>query len=355
MKLVIGADLHIHPHTEFDTFSPYSDRLGDGLRALLWLGDVAQKEKADALVIAGDLLHRRHQLGVRYYDAVYDVLQEMGKAGPVVYLLAGNHDQSTYWDTALRPFSSLPGVKVIEAPSREWIGDEWVDFMPYREDTQDIEDSFETFCLDSNGPARFLITHLPVVGAKHLSFEVSPKEQLEVEEYPSDYELIISGHYHMPQWVGSRWVYVGSPLQIDRSDMGQVKGAFVLEANPGGHSYQWVENDTSPKFMELLINESGWHFEGDPKGNFVDVTYPHGWDREEVQGKVEELGPRAYVLRVDPDTLPSNLEQRESDVSLIPDPEAYFTGYCDAHEVEGRRREVGEELLRDTIREEAER
>ena len=57
-KILITADLHIHPH--------YGEarRIEDGLDCLSWIYKVAEERKIKDVIIAGDFLHHRFSLNI---------------------------------------------------------------------------------------------------------------------------------------------------------------------------------------------------------------------------------------------------------------------------------------------------
>ena len=336
MRVIIAADLHIHPHSEFDTGRPDSARLQDGLRALLALGEQAVEEGAIAIVIAGDLFHKRHLLAVKTLAAVYDCLQLLLRDVKEVHLLAGNHDQSSYIDTSLHVLEG-PGIFVYEAPSAP--AHLPFDFIPYQEDPEKWKVDLAFLRGHHKEGPRYLIAHQSIYGATRGNFEYCPPHSNKVEDVPPMYRHVFAGHYHPFQTVEDRWTYVGSLLQLDRSDAGQDKGSVLLDTETG--EWKRLLSRSTPRFRSVSYLQTKVR---DCSNDFLDVWYPSDARIAEVNAWAAQLGARNYILRVDPASVP----QGEQTGELVPSKATGKQLMEEAVEgAEGKIREVGVALLRE--------
>lgn len=297
MRILIAADPHIHPHPMFDKRRPYSERLMDGLSALLELGVMAADHAASHLVIAGDLFHKRHALGVRVFNAVYDVVEQLADMAHIrqIDLLSGNHDQSSYDDVALHAFRGIHKVRVHTEPGVDRATG--LHYVPYRENPEDWYADVDGLLREDPNPL-YLIAHQSVYGAKRGTFEYCPPHSVQVRRVPDAYRMVFAGHYHPHQLLEERWLYVGSLLPLDRSDRGLDKCAVVLDTKT--HEW-WPVYTDYPAFVEARYPDGPTH---QCKGNFVDVYYPFGMKERKVQEWADSLGARSYWLQVDQSTVP---------------------------------------------------
>jgi hypothetical protein len=97
----------------------------------------------------------------------------------------------------------------------------------------------------------YLFCHSDLNGAKmHLS-SVAHKnhDKINVEEF-SGYKRVFSGHIHLVQQ-NKNFTFVGNLFEMDRNDLGNQKGIFILDAIDG--SERFIPNDVSPKFKKLYL------------------------------------------------------------------------------------------------------
>src|SRR5690606_26763288 len=151
---------------------------------------------------------------------------------------------------SVHPFSHLPGVHVIDEPG-------WVDTglgvdilgIPYTENREHVAELCRS-AAPNNDSTRLLLAHLGVQGAKvGADFVYTNEADCAVKDLNSKaFEFGFLGHYHIHQKLSKNVYYVGSPLQHNWGDRGQIRG--FVEYDTKTKKLKHVECQ-APKFVEL--------------------------------------------------------------------------------------------------------
>ncbi len=348
MRIIITADLHLHSHRDFDVKNPESLRLQEGLDVLEWLFEEASCEKAEKIIIAGDLFHKRHVLGVKNFNKVYDDLKFLcNHTGIDCIILAGNHDQSSYADTSIHLLGAIKGVQVIEHPTRVKLDSTFfMDFMPYYETGQEFLAGLQKLWeknTDTSTP-RHLICHQAVFGAMASGFEYVPEYALDVREIPEKYDIILSGHYHQHQMLADgRFMYLGAPMQHHRGDAGDLRGIWSLDTET--HEIKRIPNNISPVFIaspptEELIQSGNMHrciF-------FFEVSSLE--EKLHWEAQLDAAGVRGYDISV----VPLGVETPTEVVQHISSPVKLFESYVEEQaDLSLEAVEIGRDLLQRAV------
>lgn len=232
--------------------------------------------ETDMLIQVGDWHHVRESTNVRIQGAslnVAKVLCEKFKRG--VHVILGNHDVY-YKDQndvhSLVGFNKIfDNFHIYESPSVLNVDSHKFLMLPWTEST----DRFREI-LSKYRRADYLICHADIKGAR-LGKTTKLEHGIEYNEL-SSYKRVYSGHIHIRQ-DRDNVLYVGTPYQMDRGDLGNVKGFYVLELRESGVEERFIENTTSPRFVkynihdliELSLNEIKNKF----SNNFIDVYIDH--------------------------------------------------------------------------------
>jgi len=241
------------------------DRREEARAALREVTEIGRAHDVDAVLVAGDLLNRRHLDAVALGDCLA-VLEGLAQLGPVL-VAVGNHDDPDLWN-ALRPYLLARGIHI--AGRVQAAGDAVVSvetrsgllhaaLMPWPEparlrtelgtSAQLSKATYADLCravLDDyaqelrdrrqrDGGAAVLVGHLMVDGAvagggeremtMGITYAVSP------HALPTDLDYVALGHVHRPQAIrsGGAARYAGSPLALDFSEDNHAKSACVVE------------------------------------------------------------------------------------------------------------------------------
>lgn len=229
-----------------------NSRLQDCLDVLTDIYMLARPDFVQCILFGGDLFHTRKRVDTAAYNAVHQVISKGRKR---IYLLPGNHDQYDQLGRihALQRFESP--AKVIEGPC--WYDlDNWVYLfaIPYMHDSQDFVDAVTEGIAQKPRDARFTIAlfHVGVDGTKVGSGRYAYTLDSDValtDLHPSEFDVVLLGHYHTPQQLASNVYYIGAPLQHGWADEGEDRGVMIVDTDTG--DVKRIHLTDSPRFMTV--------------------------------------------------------------------------------------------------------
>ena len=269
MKFVHTGDLHIGKIV--NGFSMIEDQR----YILKQVYEISRREKADALVLAGDIYDR----AIPPADAVVlfnDFLTDMVRTGIPVLMISGNHDSperlgfadaileeegiyiagvykeelkkveiaDTYGNVS---FVLMPFVKpasVGAKTSGEAVGNMLSMEKGRKEDNIDKDDMDKDNKNKEgeDGIRRVLVTHYfvtdqgrePELSDGETTIHVGGLDNVEASLFDG-FDYVALGHIHKPQKIGEREVYyAGAPLAYSFSEAGQEKGINLVEMGKKG-------------------------------------------------------------------------------------------------------------------------
>lgn len=250
-KILLIGDTHLglgYPNSVDKWFKVHQEYFQDFLLPLL------KKEltKDDIIVHLGDLFDNRSVVPINILNYAQNLLEEMAQICPV-HIIIGNHDlytKSTNDINTVKLYKYIPNVIVYEEPTKIEFMDKSILMLPWVEKRKNQIEILKQFT-----GCDYLFCHSDLNGAKmHLS-SVAHKnlDKIDVEEF-SGYKKVFSGHIHIRQ-VSKNFTFVGNLFEMDRNDLGNEKGIFILDVIEG--SERFVSNNVSPKFIKLYLrNES---------------------------------------------------------------------------------------------------
>lgn len=206
-------------------------------------------EEGDILIHLGDLFDNRDNVPVITLNKTEELFKELGRILPV-YVLVGNHDLWNEGDNSINTpkiFGHMDNVTVYsETHTIELCGKKLV-LMPWVEHKVDMIDEIK------NNQGDYLFCHSDLNGCRmHLSsIAHNNKDKIDVGEF-SGYEKVFSGHIHIKQ-TNKNFIFIGSPYQMDRNDIGDKKGMTVLDVVSG--EVDFVPNDISPEFKKIKLQD----------------------------------------------------------------------------------------------------
>ena len=230
-------------------------------------------ENRDILIFEGDIFHSRESINVRVQNEafeIFEILANKFKRG--VYIILGNHDVY-YKDNnevnSLKSISHLSeNIIIFEKPEILIInGKHNFLMLPWVENAQELSSIVSKHI----GLCEYIICHADIKGA---SFDKWTKVEhgLDVKVIES-YSRVWAGHIHRRQSF-KNVVYTGTPYQMDRGDIGNDKGFYVLGVD-GQLTEEFVPNTFSPVFTKYdaydLMELSPIEIENLFKNSFVDI------------------------------------------------------------------------------------
>lgn len=276
MKVALFSDLHAHPFAQHARLLPggRSSRLQDALDALDVVRDAARASGAIATVFGGDLFHTMSRLDVATLNGVFAGIAAFSPLP--LFLLVGNHDQADRSGThSLEVFRPLGHVVVMDEPgwythpAAPGLG---VFGIPYHEDTNELRRILA--CIPPAEHAhRLLVLHAGFDGARTGPHEYRMAAELSVRDVPDGFDLVLSGHYHLPQWMDEarRIAYIGAITHQTWGDANQPRGHAI--ADLATRTLERFET-RAPRFLRLGPEALGAVRPGD----FVEVLLPHDAD-----------------------------------------------------------------------------
>lgn len=326
MKIAVFSDLHVHAWSEFSRdASGASSRLRHCLSVLSEVRLYCLKHEIDHALFGGDLFHKRGVLYTLPYNLVCEELATWKRNGLQLMANAGNHDSADR-HAKVHALQALQSADLLATvPERGWQrwhlgkGDVLVYAVSYCAQADELRRRFEQCRGDgkANGAFTIGLFHHGFRGARvGTSLEYVVKESASPSTYADECDLMLSGHYHAHQEIGTRgnaW-YVGSPMEFVRGETSP-KGFLVVDTDEA--EIERVELKL-PRFVKLNdheIADDDFDLGGHVRGNFVDVVFeelPVPW--EKLEATLRKLGaegvracptkaakqPKSSRLQVDP-------------------------------------------------------
>ena len=203
----------------------------------------------------GDFWKHRSPIPVPVLDAVGRELSCWRAVGINLHVVVGNHDQADRE-------GGVHGLRVLGEPIQVYsephiadLGGWRVAVMPYRA-PHALPEALGLLAGKSVGAADYLVGHFGVRGAL-MNDRVRDADGVDAGALKG-WKRVLLGHYHKPHNVGRTIVYVGSPIQHDFGEEGQVKGwaCFDLAENridyvpydaaPRHHTIEWDGTGAAP-------------------------------------------------------------------------------------------------------------
>lgn len=207
---------------------------------------IDSKNDKPCLVILGDVFDNRQTMDIQIMNTAIDLFIELSNIIPVI-ILSGNHDIYKRINNdvnSLRILKSINNITVIEKPTILHLNDKFnigvIPWLGYHE----IEASYL-----SNNNIDFALMHTDIRG---LTFDNGRIIYSGVDTKQFKGRKIFSGHIHKRQ-ESDNIIYIGSPYQLRRSDIGNSKGIYELDLN--NNKINFYENNYSPKFLKIRIED----------------------------------------------------------------------------------------------------
>lgn len=272
MYLVV-SDFHADMYTQYAKpleHESWNDRFQNQLDKLNQIFNMAI-ENEERVIFNGDLFNSRVDINQVVYSQVVTLIIKRSKElfdtlddpdHPVVYMLAGNHDQ---YDNSPIPENSLevfeianPAIQVVSKVKTfsDGLGN-YLTFVPYSEDTQMLKDQLaQEVDNNKNIPRenKFLFAHVGVSGAvqgrwNHRLGGAFSQKDLKF----SKFNQALLGHYHKRQQLADNAWYVGNTIPLNHNDDGMEKGIFEVAKDINQTKFMPLK---SPMFYTLSLDDT---------------------------------------------------------------------------------------------------
>jgi calcineurin-like phosphoesterase family protein len=247
-KIFLIGDTHIglgYPNSVDKWFKVHQEYFSDFLIPLL----KREVRQGDIIVHLGDLFDNRNIIPINLLNYGMDIVEEMSKIAPL-HIIIGNHDlwsKSASEINSVRPFRYIPNVIIYDSTEVLEYNGLKILMMPFFEKRLDQIKSIE-----ENKNCDYLFCHSDLNGCKMHLTSVAHKnaDKIDINDFKS-FSKVRSGHIHLVQ-SNNHFTFVGSIFQMDRNDMGDQKGIFVIDTNDG--SEQFFPNKVSPVFKKFSVS-----------------------------------------------------------------------------------------------------
>lgn len=234
-------------------------------------------QQGDVLFVLGDIFDSRQSVNVLILNSAIQIFEEISKILPV-YIILGNHDtyrKNTNDIYSTKIFEYIKNVNIFKEPEVVTISKNNIHknilLMPWRKNIEE-----ENKAINDSPDCNYLFCHTDIKGIQYnLVRTVDMGNDINIYK---KYDKVFSGHIHYRQ-ESNNLIIVGSPYALTRSDTNNKKGIYIFD--PFENTYEFIENNYSPKFIKLDIEEVMEYklgkFLSIIKNNFVDITVNINW------------------------------------------------------------------------------
>lgn len=250
-KILLIGDTHLglgYPNSVDKWFNVHKDYFENFLIPLV----EREMTPEDIVVHLGDLFDNRSVIPINILNYTQNILERISKICPI-HMIVGNHDlytKSTNDVNSIKLYRYIPNVYVYEDPTiLNFVGKKIL-LLPWVEKRKNQVEYLQKF-----SGCDYLFCHSDLNGAKMHLTSVAHKnnDKIDVNEF-SGYKKVYSGHIHILQR-NKNFTFVGNIFQMDRNDLGNEKGIFILDTITGEERF--VINELSPKYIKVFVKEEG--------------------------------------------------------------------------------------------------
>lgn len=242
MKFIHIADVHLGavPDSGMSWGTIREKEIWNGLQNII---TVCNDEKAELLLIAGDLFHRQPLM--RELKEVNYLLSKLKTAQ--VVLMAGNHDymgarsyyQDFEWDERVHMFTQ-DSMETMEFPKIN------VEVSGFSYHTRDITTpSYDFVKPVQNDRIHILLAH----GGDEKNIPINKKKLQE-----AGFDYIALGHIHKPEIISEKMAYPGSIEPLDKNETGE-RGYILGEISTEGESNRTSPYHTRIRFIPSSLRQ----------------------------------------------------------------------------------------------------
>lgn len=203
----------------------------------------------DILVHLGDVFDNRSIIGLKTICKTIDIFEKFSEIFKDIRIIVGNHDifnKSSNDVTSIKMLERIPNVTVYKKPSVEVIDGKTILFNPWVNELESEKKLLASVNVD------YIFGHLDVSGCQlnRSGSKSNSENSIDAENFKNS--VVYAGHIHKRQDVKNVH-YVGTPYQMTRNEMGDVKGITVLDVGSGETTF--FENTYSPRYESFSIYE----------------------------------------------------------------------------------------------------
>ncbi len=262
------------------------------------------------IFMLGDTFDNRTSVNTKIFNAVLDLFQNHLRPFNV-WVLVENHDSylnSSIDINSIKFLKSLPNVKLIEKYTEVKLNGSKIGLSPWIVDYNEFYND-----LDKSKP-EILMGHFELAGFLFNKSRVS-YTGIDSNLFANKAKKVFTGHFHTRSKktvAGTEIVYIGSPYQLTRHDIGEERGFCILDTE--SLEYKYINNTESMRYIQLKFPQK--FTKEMVKGNIVDVhiDYDDSYNDTKIQkynAKIESFGsagpPNVFIV---------NQEELDVDINL---------------------------------------
>lgn len=219
------------------------------------LHKIVKKGKYDYVILLGDVKNKfKHD--TRQVQTLVNKLVETITLYSKLYILVGNHDFDSNQEFltenhTLTAYKKWPNVQVVDTVIRETWGDHIIILTPFVPKGRFHE------ALDTHRwkDADVVFAHQEILGCK-----MGVTESIDGDGWSEDYPLLISGHIHEKQKIGSNVIYPGTPYDTGWSS-GNRHYMMELELSVDSIKPVYIEVEMPKKVLYNMTYENAIKWE----------------------------------------------------------------------------------------------
>jgi DNA repair exonuclease SbcCD nuclease subunit len=233
-KIACISDIHLGVHQNSQTWHDIA------IKFAYWLKSTLLERNIKDIIIAGDIFHDRHLIGVNTIHAAnrfFNILEDFN-----IVAITGNHDCFYKDKSDVNSISILnnKNVTVFEELRNFKIRDKSFTFCPWGTEAKSIP------------KCDVIVGHFDIINFRMNQHKVC-EHGFENTFLHDKADLVISGHFHFREHRfypgGKSILYLGSPHELDFGDRDQQKGVSILDVDT--LDVEFIENTFSPKHKRI--------------------------------------------------------------------------------------------------------
>lgn len=285
MKFLFFSDLHCHNYSQFATKLPNgrNSRFQDCLNIVEQARQICIDRQVDACFFLGDVFHCRTSLDVDVHTATWLAFKALSEWTDL-YMLVGNHDQYTKVGEVHSMETFKMFATVIDQPMGFELPEGAIRAFPHTSDVEGLKNA-----LTYVEPVDLILLHQGLSEAAVGQYDMHVKTELSIKDLPMPKcRYVLAGDFHKRQFFGegNRVHYIGSPLQLNFGECGDVKAFSFIDTD--NWLIETIETN-APKFYRF---DSVEVFESqvsqfDVKSNYVRLCVKHSDEERGLAWKKE--------------------------------------------------------------------
>lgn len=322
MKLMHLSDLHLGKRVyEFSMIE-------DQRHILDQILEIADKERPDAVLIAGDV-YDKSQPSIEAVELLDWFLVQLAERKLPVFIISGNHDSAERlaFGNRLMEGTGIHIASVFQGISEpisltDRFGEVRLYLLPFVKPVQvkkafpDASAEFYTdavkTCIDAMkvdpSVRNVLVTHQFVTGASRSESEeisVGGTDNVDASVFDA-FDYIALGHIHGPQNIGSERIrYCGTPLKYSFSEASHTKSITMAELGPKGEltvrtiPFEPLRDLKEIKGTYSQLTLKSFYEEGDLQKDYLHITLTDEDDVVDAAAKLRIIYPNLMTMDYD--------------------------------------------------------